>query len=157
MIELDLVKFKQGIYRSIYMYVIRDHRTVFAPVRLVRRFQKNELFALFAQYELFALFVIWEKIVVRCSHRLFADRWSLGESLNEDDLVDDELKSIASSFSYLTSSINGDSQMLIMLWQTSFDRFDNNNHLNTCLWILYMYDVTTCRDPRTKTGWSRTF
>ena len=34
---------------------------------------------------------------------------------NEDDLADDELKSIASSFSNLTSSINGDSQMLIML------------------------------------------
>ena len=33
----------------------------------------------------------------------------------ECDLVDDELKSIASSFSNLTSSINGDSQMLIML------------------------------------------
>ena len=74
MIELDLVKFKQGIYRSIYMYVIRDHRTVFAPVRLVRRFQKNELFALFAQCELFALFavrtvrIIRTVRTVRCSH-----------------------------------------------------------------------------------------
>ena len=33
----------------------------------------------------------------------------------EDDLVDDELKSIASSFSNFSSSLHGDSQMLVML------------------------------------------
>ena len=44
--------------------------------------------------------------------------WKFMNPCNEEcDLVDDELKSIASSFSNLTSSINGDSQMLIMLWQ----------------------------------------
>ena len=60
-----VIDFKTGKEPKINMFLslitqIRDHRTVFVPVRRVRRFQKNELshcssFALFAQCDLFAL------------------------------------------------------------------------------------------------------
>ena len=56
---------------------VRLHRTVLAPVRTVRpvrRFLKNELFALFEQYEPFALFAVR---TVRCSHDLACSHCSL--------------------------------------------------------------------------------
>ena len=85
----------------IFIHESRDHRTVFAPVRRVRRFQKNELFVVrtfrpmwtvrtvrcshnmnCSHCSLFALFEQFTRYAVRTVRTgLFAVRWSLHESL----------------------------------------------------------------------------